>query len=433
MNPAKHILLICFTFPPNPGIGGRRWAKFAKFLSQENFTIHTITSPHSGDQISKWTDTIDNNPAILRYEVPDGYPVWQPSQQIWGKIRNRFTYWRLLASTQGTPYDRSIFWHAGVHKKAVELIRQHQISTVILTGPPFHHFYHLGKLKDQFPHIKLILDFRDPWTTGTTYGMTDISSKRLMYEQSIEKEALRRADVIIGPYELPLMLGDAMEISGSEATIQVLPHAFDPEDIDKIRQLAIKTNKKVRLIYGGSLYPGTEPYLKRLARVLSNIRDHDPSRFQNWEFVFYTPETHLASYFSGLPDSLVQFHPPVSHHEILTQVRQSDICMLFLNEEKKHFKTTKFAEFSALERPFLLLGPDGQVAQFIEEQRIGRAISNLEFNRQTLIDIIGSLQQAQAFRPDFQYQAFSYPAVTQKLIQLFDVEQPSQQTQEIHV
>jgi hypothetical protein len=44
LNSEKTILIICYGFPPFPGIGGRRWAKFSKYLSSYGFNINVIAS-----------------------------------------------------------------------------------------------------------------------------------------------------------------------------------------------------------------------------------------------------------------------------------------------------------------------------------------------------------------------------------------------------
>lgn len=433
MKEKKDILLVCQTFPPVPGIGGRRWAKFSKYLSRVGFRIHVITTPHNQETRSKWTQDVHNNPNIISYPIPNPYPEWKPSKSLLGKIRNRLTYWKLLASTRGTPFDKSIYWHAAVKQKTTQLLQQHSISTFILTGAPFHHFYHLGKLKQQFPSIQLILDFRDPWTQGTAYGMKEISPKRFAYEQQIEQEALRQADLIIGPYDPTIMLGKTLEDSGTQAQKSTIPHAYDPEDLPAKDKASPKEQDHLKLIYGGSLYPGVEPYLRQLAIVLRDLQHKNPDDLKKFSFSFYTPETHLSNIFEGLPQSVVHFHAPVSHKEILNKVQQSDVCLLFLNEEKKHFRTTKFAEFSTLGRPFLLFGPEGEVAEFIDHHQIGRTISDGQFDRHQLLAILQELQHIDAYQSNFQYEQYSYPAVTHKLVQLMDVQQPSNQTQQIHV
>ena len=40
--PDKKILLICWDFPPNNGIGGRRWAKLIKYLAKSDVECHVM-------------------------------------------------------------------------------------------------------------------------------------------------------------------------------------------------------------------------------------------------------------------------------------------------------------------------------------------------------------------------------------------------------
>jgi hypothetical protein len=38
----KHIILVNYDFPPNKGIGGRRWGKLAKEFAEQNCIVHVI-------------------------------------------------------------------------------------------------------------------------------------------------------------------------------------------------------------------------------------------------------------------------------------------------------------------------------------------------------------------------------------------------------
>ena len=55
MGPGEPLLLICLEFPPVRGIGGRRWAKFAKELARRGHPVHVIRSAgHAGQLDSLW-------------------------------------------------------------------------------------------------------------------------------------------------------------------------------------------------------------------------------------------------------------------------------------------------------------------------------------------------------------------------------------------
>ena len=50
----KKILVVSYTFPPSPGIGGRRWAKFSKVLVQKGWDVDVIAAKITRDSESVW-------------------------------------------------------------------------------------------------------------------------------------------------------------------------------------------------------------------------------------------------------------------------------------------------------------------------------------------------------------------------------------------
>ena len=88
----KSILLVNFDFPPNYGIGGRRWAKLAKGMAMQDVHIDVIKAdPISTAKISPWqSDTLSEK--INIHSLPR--PVlseWisHPHKSIVGKIKYR--------------------------------------------------------------------------------------------------------------------------------------------------------------------------------------------------------------------------------------------------------------------------------------------------------------------------------------------------------
>jgi hypothetical protein len=75
MAPGEPILIICHGFPPVPGIGGRRWAKFAKELARRGHPVHVIrsTGPEHGP-ISLWAPDVQH-PNIIAHPLPQRYPT----------------------------------------------------------------------------------------------------------------------------------------------------------------------------------------------------------------------------------------------------------------------------------------------------------------------------------------------------------------------
>ena len=53
------ILIVCYSFPPHPGIGGRRWAKFSKSLSLKGYDIFVVGAKNIYDEASSWSKDVD--------------------------------------------------------------------------------------------------------------------------------------------------------------------------------------------------------------------------------------------------------------------------------------------------------------------------------------------------------------------------------------
>ena len=56
----KKVLIISFVFPPYPGIGGRRWAKFSKYLSELGTDVFVLASENPFSYKSEWTKDVKN-------------------------------------------------------------------------------------------------------------------------------------------------------------------------------------------------------------------------------------------------------------------------------------------------------------------------------------------------------------------------------------
>ena len=51
---SKKVLLVCYEFPPNTGIGGRKWAFLAKYLVREDIELHVLTKENKNLEDFAW-------------------------------------------------------------------------------------------------------------------------------------------------------------------------------------------------------------------------------------------------------------------------------------------------------------------------------------------------------------------------------------------
>lgn len=144
----KHILLVSYVFPPYPGIGGRRWAKFAKYLAAKGFVIHVICAKSPFEEQSLFNEDI-KNVNIRVYPMKANYPyaLKKNTESLIDKINYRLSLILMKLTIKGNYYDRAAFWKKQILKESTRLIKEFNINNVIVSGAPFSLLYYLIELK----------------------------------------------------------------------------------------------------------------------------------------------------------------------------------------------------------------------------------------------------------------------------------------------
>jgi len=434
-NMPRKVLLVCYKFPPNPGIGGRRWAKFAKYLAKAGVEVHVICKEwEEGSGMSNWAQDIKHK-KIISHPVKDPRPRLTSGTSPLQKIKNQLVLRQWNKRSKGTPYDDSIYWSVPMLERARELIKKENIQHFIGTGAPFHMLYHALELKKEFPDLKLCADFRDPWTTGDVYGMKSISAQRLKEERRMEKEVIQGFDLLMSPYPMDVCLGDSFLAAKSSAHTLELTHAYDPDDLlrdKKVETYASKDQEMntpsnpVHLMYGGSVDAGSEAYIKAFATWLTkqrNLQQGNTSTERAFQLSWFRPEhTGLKEIFKE-SEEYVNISPPIHKNELFKQLEESDGCIILLSDLKKDQRTTKFFEYLAMRKPLLLLGPKGDVSTFIEQHQLGIHFTE-DKDEHLFLDLMSlktnSIRQNKIDQHKDFHEQFAFDHVTDKLISSLD-------------
>jgi len=370
---SKHILLISYTFPPYPGIGGRRWAKFAKYLSRQGYTIHVIHAKNpKKDAVSIWIDDIKNNPNIKRYELKSHYPnilTINPSSYI-DKIKYKIALFSIQLLSKGTPYDKGIFWKNTLLKTSTELIKKYNIKNVITSCAPFSSAYFSIELKNIFPHIKLMIDFRDPWTWGSGYGYSILAQKKLSFEKKQESRVIEKSDSIFVPTEIMKQYLQKT-YSNESKKIEVLPHGFDKDEISICSKNI--TSDKTKIIFYGSLYDGIEKYISILSKEFEKLKNE-------LELHIYSESVRYSDNFEkhGLLNNNVFFHKPLPTIELFKKIQNASFVLLIHPDYGIHNISTKFYEIIYSKTPILYIGKKGLTYDFVTKNKIGYSFDESE-------------------------------------------------------
>ncbi|MFT4778436.1 MAG: hypothetical protein ACI80P_000409 [Flavobacteriales bacterium] len=399
----KKVLLACFDFPPNAGIGGRRWAKFAKGLANQGVEVYVIkAAPIKGQEQSGWSEDILHD-LIHVHELPRTYPsiVSHGPKNVVDKVRYKLEISKLQRQEPGTIYDIAIGWERKFLAKAEALIEKEGIINIIATGAPFNILYYAALLKSQNRELNLIVDYRDPWLTAQNYGMKDLSRERMEAETAKQELVFRHANWVVCPNKFLLTEIRNTAISKPKAQFTALPHFFDPDDLAAYL-LPISPKNEIKIVYGGSIYLGIEDHLMNFAESLKMLKTKNITLYNRLNIQFYTPQTDFAKVFKEV-DDIVEFSQPIGK-DFFKQLNEASAAIVMLASHNKNYLTTKFFEYLPFRKPLLFLGVTGYTSEFIEENKLGLILTS---DGRDLEENLLSLTHPWATENPFQIDEFS--------------------------
>ena len=412
------ILLVCYSFPPNPGVGGRRWAKFAKYLAKSGHSVEVINAKLTTKELSTWSKD-----AQLLHEknhvhsLSTGYPeiIKKIPKTLFQKIQYRLSLEYLKLKVKGNLYDKSSLWHLNlipfVQKKLNE-----GFDTIICTAAPFHYLGEVAQLKVKFPSVNFIADFRDPWANNNiSYGISDLNQKRLHEEKHLESSVFESFDYLICVDTIHETYIKGLNINPNK--IKVIPNGFDPEDFSNI-DTKKKQNSRINIVFTGSLYSKALTHLEALYKLLLGDKDLK----QEFVFNFYgsiPKEAHYLFDNKALQSTLI-FHGKVSLKEVGEKIVTSDLAMLFLTDDLNYTKSTKFYEYIHLRKKIAVFSKYGPISQYIVNNKIGYSIEPRNI-RESLLKIKKDYHKDNLNVPqDYSIEKYSIPTLLNNLTNLLN-------------
>lgn len=364
VNERRRILILSYTFPPEGGIGGRRWAKFAKYLQRAGVDVSVIAANTGRKQDSPWTTDIEGL-KVKRFRSAYPTVLGTSPGTFFDKLQYRWSLFVARQRSKGSPYDKAI----GDRKHMTVLFEAEmhtfQPHVVIATGAPFLLLSFIAEMRSMYPSSLFIADFRDPWTWGETFGYRSLSSRRLAFELRMEAKVIEAFNVITSPW--PSMI-DHLKLAYPKSLdkFHLLSHAYDTDDLPPMTSVPQigKRNRK-RIIYGGSLYAQVESECTILAQFIAKHQGD----FQ-WDIYSDSFPRWLES------GPSIKLHPSVASRQFLHSASTADWLLLLIPDLLKDGVPTKVLEFLAIGKPVLIMGASGKLSQFVMEFGSGLLAEN---------------------------------------------------------
>lgn len=392
-------------FPPCNGVGGRRMAKFAKELAKNDFEVWVIYA-QSSKRESPWTKDVENE-NIKAIATNSKFPeiFFTTPSSFLDKVRYKLAWKKMERTVKANFFDRAAHWGPNLINKAQEIIEKNGITNVVATGGPFHTLYHAAKLKESFPNINLILDYRDQWIDNESFmGMKTIGKERLEMEKELEQFALNKADHVITVAE-EMTRNVRMRSKNEQCGFHTILNGFDSEEIIQSDALESKGDK-TKLVFTGTLYDGLE-------KILYPFFDAIAKRKVQADFYGTSPKEY-QSYVKGKEYSNIKFHGTIPLNMVYQKIQAADYCCLFLNDDHLFSTSTKYFEYLGMKKKILVVSNPGGLQDFVEENKIGYGLKP----QNDFAELDVAIDKKSEVFPDFDVNKYSTKAATKKLMEL---------------
>ncbi len=356
----KHVLLINYYWPPCGGSGVHRWLRFSKYFKENNCHL-TVYTPEN----AAWT-TIDeelvkqipNDVTVIRNKIfePQKYlsKNLNPAGHAGLARKNKSFLQSLIIWIRGNLFipDARVFWIKPSVRFLKKYLKEHpEITTIISTGPP-QSMHVIGlKLKKQFPKLKWIADFRDPWTQIDFYQELLPGKWADARHKKLENQVLTNADEVV-------TISDACADGLQELVnrkIHVITNGYDFPEFD---QNKIELDSEFSIAHLGSMPYSRNPRV--LWETLSAITK------SNEEFTSFLKIKLVGSIDIKIVDEIksfglekyVEFITSVPHNESIEIQRKSQLLLLIGNNSGnvKGILTGKVFEYLGAKRPIFCIG-----------------------------------------------------------------------------
>lgn len=396
----KSVLIIAHSWPPDAFVGAVRPVYLAKQLARLGWRPVVVTVKEQYYECLNHGGIQGSNEAVVirTHCLPSPRNAYVKAKSWIARLRGRHeeflqqtsgmgaaselhpgsesggaTLKRAILSLLYTP-DEFQGWFPFAFAAACRAIREHRVTCVISTGPPFTaHLVGLA-LKPVFG-LPWVADFRDPWSwhEGRSAALQSNVANRL--NMALEAKVLRSADRIVcvtpATTERYRKLYPKLPI---EKWVTIT-NGYDREEFERLG--AVPRGDRFTISYVGSFDFGRSP--ETLLQALGQMIEEGLIGKEEVTVRFVGP----CHYAQGLPVAglidqyglrdVVEVVGFVPRPEALQETLRADV-LLVLGGNQRCTVGAKVYEYLAADRPILAIAEEGATADLIRHAGCGRVI-----------------------------------------------------------
>jgi hypothetical protein len=422
------VLVITYYWPPAGGPGVQRWLKFVKYLPDYNIEplVYIPENPSYPLIDVGLLGEVNPETTIIKHKIIEPY-AWASvfskgntnkiSSGIIPAQKKQSFLQKMLLSVRGNLFipDARVLWVDPSIKYLAGYIQEHNIETIITTGPP-HSLHLIGLGLKKQSGVKWVADFRDPWTTIGYHKKLKLSRYAAGKHKKLEREVLTTADVVLVTSPTTKKEFEAI----TTKPITVITNGYDVEKVAKL-----PLDEKFSLAHIGSFLSERNPEIlwQSLAELVAENADFR-THFELKLIGAVSSEVTESINIYGL-STFVNNLGYVSHDDAITAQRTSQVLLLVEidSDETKCIIPGKLFEYMVSERPIIAIGPVGaDFADIIRSTNTGTFVTYSEKDRlkDTILDYFKEYQTGVLMSHPIGLQQYSRKNLTGKLAELLN-------------
>ncbi|MFK7833958.1 MAG: glycosyl transferase family 1 [Winogradskyella sp.] len=370
-------LIITYYWPPAGGPGVQRWLKFVKYLPDFGIepVVYCPENPNYPIMDESLVNEIPQNTTILKQPISEPYGLAslfskgkskKISSGVIPKVKKQSVIEKAMLYVRGNYFipDARKNWVKPSVDFLSNYIKEHDIETIITTGPP-HSLHLIGLQLKEKRDMKWLADFRDPWTTIGYHKDLKLTASSKAKHLALEHKVLNTADEIIVTSN---HTKNEFQTKTNQP-ISVITNGYDGHSVKVEGKDALFT-----LSHIGSLLSERNPEV--LWETLSELIQESEafSKAFKLQLVGVVSDDVIASIHENGLKHHVDILGYVSHDDALKFQMKSQLLLLIEidSEDTKAIIAGKVFEYLISETPILAIGPkDADVEQIIKSTNTG--------------------------------------------------------------
>lgn len=365
--------MITYSFPPAGGVGVMRASSLARYLPQNGIDVEVLTARNAAS-VGVDQDLLRSIPKevkVHRTYAPDlpfairrGVRLTLSALMRKDKTLTSSEKHNEFAGRFLSP-DPQMLWCPSALGAAKKIIIGSDVKCVLITVPPFSMLTLAESLRQSFPDLVIVLDFRDEWLVSYFDRlMFNNSKKALARAESIERLSIKAADLVVMVTNAARDAMRARYPAVDQSKFQVISNGYDQQRINKLSSIAKMS--KVSFCYLGTIYEPASP--TTLCEALHEIEPRLQSTI-DMLFVGYIDRKHYRRELERL-SPMVRLKGFVPQREGYSLLQVADFALLVWHDTIN--VPAKFYDYLGSQKPILaLVHPQSEVARLVKETNCG--------------------------------------------------------------